>query len=146
MIEQQLDRFVAEGARSINTRDWESYGRLFSQSLVMQAPGLPGPTRGRDARVKMVQGIIEAFPDGRVEVQRQFGSGNWGCLQVMFAGTNTGPLAGPGGQQIPPTNKPVRFPYCIVAKFEDGEVTELHEYFDQLDLLTQLGLMSQSAA
>ena len=30
---------------------------------------------------------------------------------------------------------------CMVCKFEAGEITELHEYYDQLDLLMQLGLM-----
>ena len=90
----------------------------------------------------MVQGIIDAFPDGRVDVERSFGEGDWGCIQVQFAGTHTGPLATPEGGEIPATNKPVRFPYCIVAKFENGEVTQLYEYFDQLDLLTQLGLTS----
>ncbi len=141
MIAKLLERFVAEGERSINARDWEAYGRLFAESLVMQAPGLPEPMRGRDARVKMVQGIIEAFPDGQVEVRRSFGQGDLGCLEVIFTGTHTGPLASSGGETIPATDKPLRYPYCIVMKFENGEVTELNDYYDQLEILKQLGLM-----
>ena len=141
MIAKLLERFAAEGERSINARDWEAYGRLFAESLVMQAPGLPEPMRGRDARVKMVQGIIEAFPDGQVEVRRSFGQGDLGCLEVIFTGTHTGPLASSGGETIPATDKPLRYPYCIVMKFENGEVTELNDYYDQLEILKQLGLM-----
>ena len=140
MIAKLLERFAAEGERSINARDWEAYGRLFAESLVMQAPGLPEPMRGRDARVKMVQGVIEAFPDGQVEVRRSFGQGDLGCLEVIFTGTHTGPLASSGGETIPATDKPLRYPYCIVMKFENGEVTELNDYYDQLEILKQLGL------
>ncbi|MEE9324219.1 MAG: ester cyclase [Dehalococcoidia bacterium] len=140
MIEELLKHLGAEAERSINGRDWEAYGRLFAESVVMQTP-FPGPRRGRDSRVKMVQGIIEAFPDGRVEAKRSFGQGDWGCMELMFTGTHGGPLLGPGGKTIPATNKPVRFPYCIVVKFENGEITELNEYFDQVEILSQLGLM-----
>lgn len=141
MIEQHLERFVAEGTRALNTGDWEAYGSLFSEDLRMRVPGLPGFTTGREARVKFVQGIMAAFPDGQVELERSFGQGDWGCIQVRFSGTHTGPLATPDGGEIPPTNKSVQFPYCIVVKFENGEATELHEYFDQLDLLTQIGVI-----
>ena len=142
MTEEGLNRFIAGVERAINERDWDAYGRFFAESLLMYAPGFPRPTDGREARVKMVQGIIAAFPDGRVELERSFVHGDWLCAQMTFSGTHTGPLASPDGTAIPPTEKPAQFPYCIVAKGEGGEITELHEYFDQLDLLTQLGLMS----
>ena len=32
-------------------------------------------------------------------------------------------------------------PYCMVMKFKDGQVSELYEYYDQLNLMTQLGLI-----
>jgi ketosteroid isomerase-like protein len=34
----------------------------------------------------------------------------------------------------------VKFLYCIVVRFEDGKAVELDEYYDQLDLLTQIGV------
>ena len=138
---EQDERAFDQAVRALNARDWETYGRAFSESLVAHAPGLVEPSKGRDARVKWVQGILEAFPDGRVEKKRSFGQGDWLCMELAFAGTHKGPLLGPGGKAVPATNKKVRFPYCLVLKFEGGEVTELHEYFDQLELLMQVGLM-----
>ena len=137
-----IEWFADEGARSISARDWDAYGKLFSTDLAMRAPGLAGVTTGREARLRYVQGIITAFPDGQVEVENSFGHGDWGCIQVQFAGTHTGPLTSPDGAEIPATGKSVRFPYCIIAKFENGEAVQLDEYFDQMDLLTQLGVMS----
>ncbi len=135
------ERAVDQAVRALNARDWETYGRLWAESLVTHAPGLGEPTKGRAARVKWFQGIIDAFPDGQVDKKQSFGQGEWLCVELTFAGTHKGPLLGPSGNAVPATNKRVRFPYCLVLKFDDEEVTELHEYFDQIEILTQLGLM-----
>lgn len=139
-VEENIRAFD-RALRALNVRDWETYGSVFAESLVTYAPGLAEPTKGRAARVKWVQGIIEAFPDGRVEKRRSFGQGDWLCMELQFTGTHKGPLLGPGGKTITATNKEVRFPYCLVLKFESGEVTELHEYFDQLEILLPLGFL-----
>ena len=141
MIEEQMERYLAVGARAINTGDWETYASLYSEDLLMVTPGFPGLTTGRDVRVKLAQGLVNAFPDARVEPLRSFGKGDWACFEVLFAGTHTGPMPGPDGTEIAPTNKPVEFPYCMVVKFEAGQCSELYEYYDQLSLLAQLGLM-----
>ena len=141
MSVEQNERGVDQAVRALNARDWETYAGVFAESLVTHAPGLPEPTKGRDARVKYVQGIVEAFPDGRAEKKRSFGQGDWLCVELMWIGTHKGPLLGPGGKTMPATNKGIRLPYCLVLKFEGGEITELREYFDQLEILTQLGLM-----
>jgi steroid delta-isomerase-like uncharacterized protein len=140
MIDELVERFVEIGERSIAARDWDAYGSVFAEDLLMVTPSLPGITRGRQARVQVVQGIMQPFPDGVVEVQRSFGQGDWACLEVLFTGTHTKPMPGPADTEIPATNRTVKLSYCMVMKFEDGLVSELYEYYDQLDLLTQLGL------
>jgi ketosteroid isomerase-like protein len=141
MIEELVKRFVVEAESAIEARDWEAYGSVFAEDLRMVTPALPGTTRGREARLQFVQGIMVSFPDGVVKVQRYFGKGDWACVEVLFTGTHIGPMPGPGGTEIPPTNKSVKWPYCMVMRFEDGLVSELYEYYDQVSLLTQLGLM-----
>ena len=141
MINKLIERFIEIGESSIAVRDWETYGSVFAEDLVMVTPALPGRTTGRDTRIQFVQGIVNSFPDGVVKVQRSFGSGDWACIEVLFTGTHTGPMPGPGGAEIPPTGKSVNWPYCMVMKFKDGLVSELFEYYDQMDLMTQLGLM-----
>jgi len=141
MIDELVKRFVEVGESSIEARDWEAYGSVFAEDVYMETSMLPEPVTGRDARVGLVKGIVAAFPDGLVEVQRYFGRGEWACVEVLFTGTHTGPMAGADGTEIPPTHKSVEWPYCMVLKFKDGLVSELYEYYDQLDLFKQLGLM-----
>jgi predicted ester cyclase len=141
MSVEQNDRAFDRALEGLNARDWEAYGRVFADSLVVHAPGLPGPTKGRAARLKWVQGIIEAFPDGHVEKKRSFGQRDWLCVELTFTGTHQGPLPGPVGKTVQATNKRVHFPYCLVLTFKNDEVTELHEYFDLLELLGQVGFI-----
>jgi steroid delta-isomerase-like uncharacterized protein len=141
MINDLVKHFVEVGERSIEARDWEAYGSVFAEDLYMETSMFPEPVRGRDARIELVKGIVAAFPDGLVEVQRYFGQGEWACVEVLFTGTHSGPMAGADGTEIPPTHRAVRWPYCMVMKFKDGLVAELYEYYDQLDLFKQLQLM-----
>jgi steroid delta-isomerase-like uncharacterized protein len=141
MVDELITRFVEAAERALAARDWEAYGRIFAEDLLMVTPSLPGVTRGRQARVQVVQGIMSPFPDGVVEVQRSFGQDDWACLEVLFTGTHTEPMPGPSGTEIPATHRAVKLPYCMVMKFKEGLVGELYEYYDQLDLMTQLGLM-----
>jgi predicted ester cyclase len=140
MIEELIEKYWDAGARAFTTGDWGAYESIYSEDLYMVAPGFPGPITGRDVRVKLAQGLAAAFPDAYPQLLRSFGQGDWACIEVMFEGTHTGPMQGPDGTEIPPTNKTVKFPYCMVVKFKDGQCTELYEYYDQLEMLTQLGL------
>lgn len=132
--------FIDEAARAIGDGDWDAYGALFAEDLAMRTPGMPGVTRGRQARVELVRGIMAPFPDGRVDVTRIISEGEWTCFELRFHGTHTEPMPTPDGAAIAPTNNTVDSPYCIVAKFEDGLVTEMDEYYDQLEMMTQLGI------
>jgi ketosteroid isomerase-like protein len=63
----------------------------------------------------------------------------------FVVGTNTGPLALPTGRTLPPTGRQVRVRSCDVATVEDGLITSHRAYFDQLELLGQLGLLPEPA-
>lgn len=140
-IEQEAERYIDGAVRTVNERDWDGYGAFFAEDVAMRFPGaIDGSVSGRASRVAFVEGIIRAFPDGRISRVRVFGTGDWGCCQFAFEGTNTGPLGNPDGSDTPPTGRRAAFPYCVVARFEDGLIIEFDEYFDRLEMLSQLGL------
>ena len=140
-MDKLIENFIEVAERSLEARDWETYGSVFAEDLKMVTPMLPGVAIGREARIQLVQGIYDPFPDGVVKIRRSFGRGDWACVEVLFTGTHTEPMAGPDGTEIPPTGKSIELPYCMVMKFKDGLVSELYEYYDQMSLMQQLGLM-----
>jgi ketosteroid isomerase-like protein len=142
MSTERRQRLLVEAIEGLNAHDFDVYGRMFADDVVVHTPGQKEPSRGRAARMQWVADLLEAFPDGVVEVTGSFDVADRGCAEFTFAGTHTGPLKGAGGRVVPPTNARVTFPYGIVYRYgEDDLATEVHEYFDQLELLLPLGLL-----
>jgi ketosteroid isomerase-like protein len=61
-----------------------------------------------------------------------------------FTGTHTGPLATDDGD-VEPTGAAVELRFADVSRVRDGKIVAYHTYYDQLGLLTQLGLMGETA-
>ena len=79
------------------------------------------------------------FPDGRCEKLR-FGGGNGVVVAEFIAvGTHTGPMPSPDGA-IDPTGLTLSVPFCDLHRVENGRIISTRRYWDQLTVLTQLGL------
>jgi len=146
MSTEERRQLLDQAVKGMNARDWGTYGRVFAEDVVVSTPGEPEPVRGRAARVRSIADLMEAFPDGTVETTRTFAVGDLVCVECMFTGTHTGPLKTPDGSSVHATHQRVRFPYCVIMRFEGDEVAEVHEYYDQLELLLPLGLMRPTGA
>jgi predicted ester cyclase len=72
-------------------------------------------------------------------------SGDWVVQEFFFVGTHTATLQSPNGD-IPPTNRLLRGRGTQILHIEDGVVADTRLYFDQVDVMTQLGLMPETAA
>jgi len=108
-------------------------------------PGQPEPTRGLEAHQAEAEQFFKTFPDNRVgnrPYQVLFGEGDWTCSISIFTGTMTGPMPGPDGKDIQPTNKKFKVEFCTVAHWnEKGEITEEKLFYDLVGLMRQIGLM-----
>jgi hypothetical protein len=68
-------------------------------------------------------------------------AGNCAVDEGWLTGRHTGPLPGPNGETIPPTEKTIRIRECDAITVENGLITSHRFYFDQTEFLGQLGLM-----
>ena len=114
----------------------------FSNEVEIADPGI-GTVRGVGRFREYLESFKRVIPDGRVLVERLYNAGNAVIVEGRFVGTHTGPLRGPSGD-IQPTGAPVEVRFANVWQIEDGTITCHHTYYDQLDLLTQLGLMKDT--
>ncbi|WP_426939533.1 ester cyclase [Pseudarthrobacter sp. S3] len=67
-------------------------------------------------------------------------------LPGSVTGTNTGPLPLPSGESLPATGKSIRVRSCDVAHVEAGLIKQHAFYFDQMELMAQLGLLPESVS
>jgi predicted ester cyclase len=143
---------VREGdARSLIARDIELWntrdhaGWLAIADLHRMELEAPGGLRlvGRDAAESLWATWNEAFPDNRIEVVSIHADDRGGVQEGRFRGTHNGMLRGPAGD-IPATGRPLDARFCGVYEFDGAKITSFHLYFDQADILRQLGAMPEA--
>jgi ketosteroid isomerase-like protein len=67
-------------------------------------------------------------------------------LVTVLRRHRTAPLPTPTGEAIPATGKPVRVRACDIVTVQNGVITSLRFYFDQMEVLGQLGLLPETPA
>jgi ketosteroid isomerase-like protein len=131
-----FDRFTAAMTRG----DIDEVASLYAEEAVALSPD--GELRGSKAIVEYLRPFTEAFSDFRWEPLYSHEDGSNALDEGWICGVHTGPLPGPDGQPVPATGKSIRVRECDAVTVEGGLITSHRFYFDQMELLGQLGLMS----
>jgi ketosteroid isomerase-like protein len=125
-------------------KDRDGLVALYAPDAVVETPD-QGTVSGCQAAADYLLEFMVAFPDASYEPAHEYEAGNTAIDEGFFVGTNTGPLKTPEGE-IPATGKAVRMRACDVATVENGMVTSHRFYFDQMELMSQLGLVPEEEA
>jgi ketosteroid isomerase-like protein len=120
--------------------DLEALREVYAPDVVVTTPDA-GTLQGIDAFIEWNRAFIDAFTDRDYRSDRALETEECAIDQGDFIGTNTRPLQLPDGQSLPPTGKQVRVRSVDVATVREGKIVRHDFYFDQLDMLSQLGLM-----
>jgi steroid delta-isomerase-like uncharacterized protein len=135
---------AAEAVDAFNAHDETRIRGTYTENAVYEAPG-DTRVEGPEAITAYAMAWVNAFPDARVTVHNQVVDGDWVADRFTFTGTHDGTLVGPAGD-IPATNRHVDGRGVQMMRVEDGKIAEFHLYYDQVQLLTQLGLMPEPAS
>jgi len=133
----------AQFVEAFNAHDEQRIRELNAENAVLEAPG-DVQIQGRDATSEYAIAWINAFPDARLQVTNEFAAGDWVVQECTFTGTHTAPMQSPMGE-IPPTNRPLKGRSVQIFRVEGDVVVDTRLYFDQVQVLTQLGLMPEPA-
>jgi steroid delta-isomerase-like uncharacterized protein len=137
------EQIAAATTEAFNAHDEAAMRAHYTDDVVFEAPGgvrLEGP----DAVTGYAMSWLRAFPDARLNVLRRAAAGDSVTQEFVFEGTHDETLQGPGGD-IPATHRRLSGRGVQVMRIRDGKICEEHLYFDQVDVMTQLGLMPEPA-
>ncbi len=135
---------VADAAiATFNAHDEEGIRGLYAENAVFEAPG-DVHLEGQDACSEYVMVWQRAFPDAQLILHNEVIAGDTAVHEVTFDGTQSDTLASPAGD-IPATNRRVTGRATEIIRVADGKIVSFHLYYDQVDVLTQLGLMPEPA-
>jgi steroid delta-isomerase-like uncharacterized protein len=133
-------RAIGRSMAAYNTQDFEGFAEPFTKTATYHSPNLSEPLKSREEIRHHFAEHPASFPDAHIQIERSFGQDDHVCVEFVWTATHKGPLPGSDGQPIPATNKSVRLLIVAVYRFEEGQISEAREYWDQVAFMTQLGL------
>ena len=128
---------------AFNAHDEARIRELNGENTILEAPG-DVRIEGREPATQYAMAWLRAFPDATITVKNELVSGEWVAQEFIFAGRHEDTLSGPGGD-IPATHRHLRGRGVQIFRVEGDAVADTRLYFDQVQVLTQLGLMPEPA-
>ena len=136
-------RIGADFVAAFNAHDEDRIRELNTENTIFEGPG-DVHLEGREAATQYAMAWLNAFPDARLTIKNELVSGDWVAQEFTFEGTHEGTLTGPGGD-IPATHRRLNGRGVQIFRVENDAVADTRLYFDQVEILTQLGLMPEPA-
>jgi predicted ester cyclase len=93
-----------------------------------------------DLKEKYFDALVTAAPDRGSREVMLFAEGDHVVEQARYTGTHTGIWRSPDGAEVPATGKKLDFPFVGVFRVENGKISSIRLYYDQIEVFTQLGL------
>jgi steroid delta-isomerase-like uncharacterized protein len=137
-----LQRMVRIHYQGVNSGDMDTAGSVFADDCENTSPF--GTVKGIEALRQMGAAFRAAAPDNRIEARHTWEFGDTVIVEGVYTGTQTGPLAGPGGV-IPASGRSFSLPYVDIFRAQDGKFVSHRIYWDNAMLLAQLGVLPDPA-
>lgn len=134
---------AAKFVDAFNAHDEARLRELNAENAVFEAPG-DVRVEGREATTQYAMAWLNAFPDARLTINNELVSGDWVVQEFTFEGTHEGTLNSPAGE-IPPTGRQLKGRGVQIIRVEGDTAADTRLYFDQVQVMTQLGLMPEAA-
>jgi ketosteroid isomerase-like protein len=142
LLRSEQTAIIEERIQATNDRDWERWQALHTPDALRTAPELDAPLRGAPALRAAIETLSVAFPDYHLALEQAFGQGEWLAVRIHTTGTMTGPLLLSDGTEVPATGQAIEQDWSALVRFEGDHIAEFHEFYDQLTLMLQLGLIA----
>lgn len=131
----------AEWYAAADDHDTVRLAEIVTPDCELVAPG--ANLRGPEQIARWVQVFFDAFPDLNHPISTAVLSGDTLAVELRLKGTHTGPLLSPQGT-VPPTKQAIDLREANVLTCSGERIASVHMYFDQVEFLTQVGLMPAS--
>lgn len=135
-------RLVERMYELVDRNDLEGVLGLFTPDAEFTFPG--AALRGREQMAAFLSGMWAAFPEHRHTIRSVVETDGAVVVEAETTAVHTGPLVTPSGE-VPATGRTTTTALCQVLVIEAGLIASSHIWFDQLELLSQLGLAPVAA-
>jgi steroid delta-isomerase-like uncharacterized protein len=126
---------------AFNRRDFDAVIALFTDSFAYTDHPRGTSHSKQEFKDQFMKGWVTSFSDARVTEREYIDGGDTVVCRFVGRGTNDGPIEG-----APATGRTMNLPFVEIMRFDpQGRVTGGEAIYDQVSILTQLGLMPAPA-
>lgn len=127
---------VRRFTEALNTADWDALDELVTEDFSRHSQATAGPeANSREEFIQLQESFLVTFPDQRVTIQKLIAEGDEVAVLATYSGTQTGPMG-----EYPATGRSVESTFLAFFRIEAGRIAELWVEWDNVAMLTQLGL------
>jgi steroid delta-isomerase-like uncharacterized protein len=127
---------VRRFTEALNAANWDALDELVTEDFSRHSQATAGPqVNSREAFIQLQESFLVSFPDQRVTIQRLIAEGDEVAALATYSGTHTGPMG-----EYPATGRSVESTFLAFFRIDAGRVAELWVEWDNVAMLTQLGL------
>lgn len=139
MSKEQNVKIAMSFIEGFNARNMSQWAGLLADNFTAEYPGAPmlNSTQARQFN----EAFLPAFPDLHFEADRVLTDGDFVVIHWTAGGTHNGPLMTASGQTIPPTHQKGVVVSVLISEIKGGKIVREQTYWDQMALLSQLGLI-----
>ena len=138
--EQLLEQYV----ELYNAGDLDGVMDLYAEDAAQLMP--EGLFEGREAIRERIARELDACPDMAWKVESFVEQGDSFADEWSFVATHTGPLQLRDGTELPPSGKQIALRGMEFVQVRDGKIVVDNLYYDNLAVMTQLGLVPEGVA
>jgi steroid delta-isomerase-like uncharacterized protein len=127
---------VRQFTEALNTANWDALDELVTEDFSRHSQATAGPqVNSRDEFIQLQESFLVSFPDQRVTIEKLIAEGDEVAALAIYSGTHTGPMG-----EYPATGRSFESTFLAFFRIDAGRVAELWVEWDNVALLTQLGL------
>lgn len=139
-VDTNLARFDELDFEAFSKQNWELFNEIHAPDILVVFPD-GRQTKGIEQHDKDIMAMFDYAPDTKVTSHPiKFGSGEWTVSTGVLEGTFSQPMPLADGTSIPPTGKSFKVTMTTVAKWKDGRIVEEHLFWDNAEIMKQMGL------
>lgn len=127
-----IHRFTA----STNAADWDAFDELLTEDFSRHCQATPDvQVTSREEFKKLQESFLVSMPDQHITIEMLIAEDDMVAGYATYSGTFTGPMG-----EFQPTGKSVESKFISFFRIEEGRIAELWVEWDNLTMLTQMGL------
>jgi steroid delta-isomerase-like uncharacterized protein len=133
-----VNRFSA----AINAADWDALDGILTEDFRRHCQATPDvQVNSRDEFKQLQQSFLISMPDQKITTEMIIAEGDKVAFYGIYSGTQTGPMG-----EFPITGKSAEINFMSIFRIEAGRIAELWVEWDNIAMLSQLGLFPPPVA